>query len=81
MENASPTVKRVPDTAELSQWPKDWSFQLIKIVMEEVAAFDEVGGFWFDSELNFARDSIVEADVHQNVVGAASQPILYSYDL
>ena len=23
VENASPTVKRVPDTAELSQWSKD----------------------------------------------------------
>lgn len=50
-------------------------------MMEKVAAFDEVGGFGFDSELYFARDFIVETDVHQNVVSAASQSILYSYDL
>jgi hypothetical protein len=50
-------------------------------MMEKVAAFDEVGGFRFDSELYLARDFIIEADVHQNVISATSQSILYSYDL
>jgi hypothetical protein len=35
-------VEGVPNAAELSDWPKDGSLELVKIMVESVTALDEV---------------------------------------
>lgn len=37
-----PLVEGVPNAAELSDWPKDGSLELVKIMVESVTALDEV---------------------------------------
>jgi hypothetical protein len=68
-------VQRVPDTAQLSKWTKKRSLQLIKVVVEHVAAFNKFRSCCLYCQLYFAKNRVIEADIHQNVVGSTSQTV------
>lgn len=48
-KNVNALIERAPYAAELSKRAKDWSFQLVEIVMKHVATLDKVGAAWLDS--------------------------------
>jgi hypothetical protein len=68
-------VQRVPDTSQLSKWTKERPLQLIEVVVEHVAAFDELRSCCLYCQLYFAKNRFIEADIHQNVVGSTSQTV------
>jgi hypothetical protein len=63
-------IQRIPDAAKLSKWPEDRPFEFIEIVVEEIAALDEVRCFGLYGKLDFACYFIVKPNVHQDIVSA-----------
>lgn len=72
----------MPDVAELGNRTKCRSFELVDVVGEFIRTFNKFRLCHVDYlQLNFAKDSVIKADIQQNIVGSLSESILDANNL
>ena len=67
-------VETFPDTAEFSDRPKNRTFDLIKVVIENVGKFYEAALLVFDCQLNFTKD-IPVSDIKKDIISSLLKPV------
>jgi hypothetical protein len=66
----SPVIEGDSDAAELSKWTKLRPLQFIDEMLEGVAAFVEIGCLGVNGKLNLTHDSLMKANIDQDVICA-----------
>ena len=76
--NWGSTIKGIPNTTQLSKWPKRCSLKLVKKVCVLICPLCKISNFWLYWKLNLAKVLIFKANVNENIIGSLPQSIFYS---
>jgi hypothetical protein len=76
------SLQIIPNIAKLRNRAEDGALHFIDVMSEAIGTLYEFAlGLVDDFQLNLANDQIVEFHIHEDIVGALFEPILYSNDL